>query len=153
MTDRRQFLLTAAHLLPLALACSRPSPGRAGPGLAPALRPSADEATGLSLLQLPEGFRYSSLGWTGDAMTDGRPTPPMHDGMAVVRARGDRLTLIRNHEITHDGSVCYHCWLPERFIREKPVKLTVSTLGLLQPTKFLKDVWAGLDGTRFEQPS
>jgi hypothetical protein len=38
----------------------------------------------LPLLALPEGFSYSSYGWTGDPMSDSRPTPGSHDGMAVV---------------------------------------------------------------------
>jgi hypothetical protein len=59
------------------------------------------------------------------------------------------------HVITHDRHLCYHCWLPEGVIREMSVKLTISTLGLSRPTEFLegKAMWAGLDGTRFEQPS
>jgi uncharacterized protein len=46
--------------------------------------PVLDETTGLPLLQLPEGFRYISYGWTGDVMSDGVATPNLHDGMAVV---------------------------------------------------------------------
>lgn len=63
------------------------------------LRPVRDLRTKLPLLQLPEGFSYRSLGWTGDALDDGTPTPGAHDGMGVVRQQGDRLTLVRNHEI------------------------------------------------------
>jgi len=66
------------------------------------LAPVADRATGLALLRLPPGFHYQSFGWTGDAMEDGTPTPPRHDGMAVLRAGGpgsDELILVRNHEI------------------------------------------------------
>lgn len=58
----------------------------------------ADEATGLPLLQLPEGFRYTSFGWTGDIMSDGRPTPSNHDGMAVVAADANKVVIVRNHE-------------------------------------------------------
>ena len=67
---------------------------------AAALRPVADEVTGLELLKLPPGFRYRSLGWTGDPMADGAPTPDRHDGMAVIDADPARgtLTIIRNHE-------------------------------------------------------
>lgn len=54
------------------------------------LAPVADRTTGLPLLQLPEGFAYCSYGWTGDPMSNGRPCPGSHDGMAVVRARGHR---------------------------------------------------------------
>lgn len=66
----------------------------------PSLRPVADASTGLELLKLPEGFSYRSLGWAGDPMSDGAPTPDRHDGMAVVDIdpRAGTLTLIRNHE-------------------------------------------------------
>lgn len=73
------------------------------------LAPVADRSTGLPLLLLPPGFRYSSFGWTGDAMDDGNPTPSNHDGMAVMQrspslrngrglGRGPELVLVRNHE-------------------------------------------------------
>ena len=39
------------------------------------LQPVNDEATGLPLLRLPEGFRYLTYGWKGDTMSDGTPTP------------------------------------------------------------------------------
>jgi hypothetical protein len=48
-----------------------------------AIAPTADENTGLNLLQLPPGFKYWSFGWTGDPLDDGTPTPERHDGMAV----------------------------------------------------------------------
>jgi hypothetical protein len=65
------------------------------------IAPVRDLATGLPLLALPKGFRYTSFGWTGDIMSDGSPTPARHDGMAVVQASGPagrELVLIRNHE-------------------------------------------------------
>src|SRR5262245_50353560 len=70
----------------------------AGPSPYGPIRPARDESTGLPLLQLPDGFRYLSYGWTGDPMADGVPTPNLHDGMAVVEAQGDsgRLILVRN---------------------------------------------------------
>jgi secreted PhoX family phosphatase len=81
----------------------------AGKQLAPAaspygpIAPVDDRSTGLPLLQLPQGFSYQSHGWTGDPMSDGRPTPGSHDGMAVVQSscrhgRGSELVLVRNHE-------------------------------------------------------
>ena len=57
-----------------------------------------DEATGLPLLKLPEGFRYVSFGWAGDTMSDGRQTPGKHDGMAAFQVGPGRLRLVRNHE-------------------------------------------------------
>jgi secreted PhoX family phosphatase len=65
------------------------------------LSPVADGTTGLPLLKLPEGFTYTSFGWTGDTMSDGTLTPDRHDGMAVVSGQGGasgECVLIRNHE-------------------------------------------------------
>ncbi len=66
------------------------------------LRPAPDLATGLHLLQLPEGFSYRSFSWTGDMMNDGQTTPDRHDGMAVIAEQdgklGTELVLVRNHE-------------------------------------------------------
>ena len=61
-----------------------------------------DNATGLPLLKLPEGFEYTTFGWTGDPMDNGMPTPSNHDGMGVIWAeqRGNDVdvVLVRNHE-------------------------------------------------------
>ena len=62
------------------------------------LRPAVDEATGLPLLKLPEGFRYTSFGWAGDRLADGGITPGKHDGMAAFDAGSGRVRLVRNHE-------------------------------------------------------
>ena len=66
--------------------------------------PVRDHETGLELLQLPQGFQYRSFAWTGDRMSNGRPVPGGHDGMAVVAERvvpgiGATTLLIRNHEL------------------------------------------------------
>lgn len=61
------------------------------------LLPQPDENTGRTLLALPRGFRYWSLGATGSTMSDGRPTPPSHDGTAAF-ADGRLVRLVRNHE-------------------------------------------------------
>ncbi|MFI6294289.1 alkaline phosphatase PhoX [Nonomuraea sp. NPDC050790] len=113
--DRRRFLRTAAIGAaaggPLAALSARTADAATmvkhpfsvdyGP-----LRPVRDRTTGLELLKLPEGFSYISHGWTGDRMTDGRPTPALHDGMAAFRPRwgfrygGPHVTvLVRNHEV------------------------------------------------------
>ncbi len=64
------------------------------------LRPVRDGTTGLPLLRLPAGFNYVTFAWAGEALSDGSPCPGAHDGMGVVKQEGDRLTLIRNHEIS-----------------------------------------------------
>ena len=48
------------------------------------IAPAIDRTTGLPLLQLPKGFKYSSFSWAGDTMADGVACPGLHDGMAVV---------------------------------------------------------------------
>lgn len=68
------------------------------------LAPALDASTGLPLLRLPEGFWYTSFGWTDDPLVGGAPTPPNHDGMAVVGQVGSNLVLVRNHEVGGIGT-------------------------------------------------
>jgi len=104
--DRRSFLLVggacaiAAGLTTLSarLLSGSTLTGGYGP-----LHPAKDESTGLELIKLPEGFRYRTFGWTGDPLSDGGKTPPLHDGMAVVKTDGDRITLVRNQEVVGRG--------------------------------------------------
>src|SRR5262245_18083427 len=103
--DRRSFLMGAAATaaIPFAALNARvDAQGRArghvrGVGYGP-LAPVRDETTGLPLLELPDGFRYVSFGWTGDLMANGQPTPSSHDGMATFHGGGHRVRLVRNHE-------------------------------------------------------
>lgn len=67
------------------------------------LRPVKDLTTGLPLLLLPPGFSYRTFGWADDPLADGTPTPAAHDGMGVVAHSGDKLVLVRNHELVTDG--------------------------------------------------
>jgi secreted PhoX family phosphatase len=53
-------------------------------------------------LSLPHGFSYVSFGAAGSRMSDGLKTPPAHDGQGVFAAGGNRIRLIRNHEIDLD---------------------------------------------------
>src|SRR5215510_9895149 len=82
--------------------------------------PVASENTGEILLALPAGFKYTAFGRTGSIMSDGRPTPPSHDGMAAFETHDDQdddhdddgrddndqghdnrlITLVRNHEVS-----------------------------------------------------
>jgi secreted PhoX family phosphatase len=102
--SRRNFLLSAgaaAFATPLEALRSRLEAGFAPPAefsYGP-LRPVNDAATGMPLLELPEGFRYVSFGWTGDAMDDGRRVPPLHDGMAAFAGEKGQIVLVRNHEV------------------------------------------------------
>jgi len=62
------------------------------------LSPVADQATGLPLIALPEGFTYTSYGWTGQRKSDGNYTPTDHDGMEIAAARGNTIAIVRNYE-------------------------------------------------------
>ena len=102
--SRRNFLFSAgaaAFATPLGALRSRLEAGFAVPaelGYGP-IRPVNDATTGLPLLELPEGFRYLTFGWTGDPMDDGRRVPPLHDGMAAFAGANGRVVLVRNHVI------------------------------------------------------
>lgn len=70
-----------------------------------------DKATGLPLLALPEGFEYTSFGWTGQKKSDGRYTPTDHDGMAVVAASENVVALVRNYELSAgEGNPSWPAW-------------------------------------------
>jgi len=66
------------------------APGNGGYG---PLRPAGPE------LGLPEGFSYIRFGGEGTPMSNGRPTPGAHDGMAAFPGPRGTLRLVRNHEI------------------------------------------------------
>jgi len=50
-------------------------------------------------LELPEGFWYVRFGAAGDKMSNGKPTPNFHDGMAAFAGPGGTIRLVRNHEV------------------------------------------------------
>lgn len=63
------------------------------------LVPTASANTGEILLALPSGFQYTVIGKSGSLMSNGVPTPILHDGMTVFQQRGSaNWVVIRNHE-------------------------------------------------------
>jgi uncharacterized protein len=66
------------------------------------LVPTVSENTGETLLALPEGFKYNVFGRTGSIMSDGRPTPPAHDGMAAFETHNDDDDCDNDHHDHHD---------------------------------------------------
>jgi uncharacterized protein len=50
-------------------------------------------------LDLPDGFWYVRFGAVGDKMSNGKPTPNYHDGMAAFPGPGGTIRLVRNHEV------------------------------------------------------
>jgi len=104
--SRRRFLLAGGSLAATLglgrvgelLASAGDPNNRKNAGYGP-LAPVRDLTTGLPLLTLPAGFVYRSFGWAGDALLGGGVCPDAHDGMGVVAADGEVITLVRNHEI------------------------------------------------------
>lgn len=52
------------------------------------------------LFDLPEGFSYTVVQRAGDPMGDGLIAPRNMDGMGCFRLGGDRIALVRNHELS-----------------------------------------------------
>ena len=88
----------AAFASPLHAFQARIAAGRSimGAGYGP-LIPATDMTTGLKLLELPPGFKYMTLGWAGDPMSNAVPTPARHDGMAAFQAKGNLIALVRKY--------------------------------------------------------
>jgi secreted PhoX family phosphatase len=94
--------------------------GTRGPSPYGPLVPARDMATGLDLIRLPRGFRYTTFSWNGDVMDDGNIVRRGHDGMGAMQFVDDHrdhddgdkdkdddrddddrdrvISLIRNHE-------------------------------------------------------
>jgi len=107
------------------------------------LREALDLETGLPLILLPEGFRYRTFSWSGDAMTNGEPTPDLHDGMGVIAAhgRGDDLevTLVRNHE----RAISHPILAKARYDRSSPTGQGFAPAGGTTTLRFRGRQWVG----------
>lgn len=115
--DRRTFLKDLAYFSGgLALACSSlnnrvlAAANSSAPGSLKAfgygeILPTAAKNTGETFLSLPQGFEYNIIGRSKSMMADGRPTPPLHDGMHTFKVK-NQLRIVRNHEVSNG-------WLPK----------------------------------------
>ena len=52
------------------------------------------------VFDLPEGFSYTVVSRAGEPMSDGLATPSKMDGMGCFGLGGDRVALVRNHELS-----------------------------------------------------
>jgi uncharacterized protein len=95
-TTRRQFLATgSAFAALLASGCvMRTQPESLDPSYGPLQQDPA------GLLDLPPGFTYRVISRLGDPMQDGGTVPNNADGMGCFALPGNRLALVRNHELT-----------------------------------------------------
>ena len=57
------------------------------------------------ILRLAPGLEYSIISEKGSRMSDGLSVPDHADGMAAFPLRGQRIALIRNHEIGHFSKI------------------------------------------------
>lgn len=57
------------------------------------------EAAG-AILEVPEGFAYTAFHVSGMRMSDRKPCPSDHDGMACFAGRRGSLILVQNHELS-----------------------------------------------------
>ncbi len=102
-TSRRQLIRASAATLAFA-GFSRFAMAQDG---ATAIEGYRSEVTGYGplkrdpagLFDLPEGFTYTVVSKAGDRMSDGLITPYKMDGMGCFPLDGDRVALVRNHEI------------------------------------------------------
>lgn len=124
--SRRNFLAMAGStavgvtaLSPLEALFSRVAQGQVAGGvgygpLSPKMPTNASELAGLvidgidlgktPILQLPTGFNYTAFSITGQTMTDGKPVPGNHDGMAAFAGPNRTTILVRNHELNNTSS-------------------------------------------------
>ena len=51
------------------------------------------------IFDLPDGFSYRVISQAGESMDDGLLVPHKFDGMGSISLGGDRVALIRNHEL------------------------------------------------------
>jgi secreted PhoX family phosphatase len=97
-STRRDFLgaTSTAFAALLASGCAiRPLRGTSSD---PSYGPLLSDPAGV--LDLPEGFSYRVVSRFGDAMDDGGTVPGNADGMGCFALPGNRLALVRNHELT-----------------------------------------------------
>ncbi|HZL70919.1 MAG TPA: alkaline phosphatase PhoX [Planctomycetota bacterium] len=106
-----------------------------------------DLETGLPLIMLPKGFTYRSLGWAGDALANGTPTPGLHDGMGVVQQEGDDwAVLVRNHEVRSVGN-SINSFAPAAITYDPKGGGGTTNLLVNLKTGRLKKAWASIGGT------
>lgn len=103
-TRRTLLAATGSAFAALAMGCAPSEASASGEGTA-ALPYGPLRADPEGLLDLPEGFSYRILSRLGDAMDDGGTVPDRADGMGCFALPGNRIALVRNHELKpgHDA--------------------------------------------------
>lgn len=100
LINRRQFAaagLASAAFTGLARAALSVQQDTAYRSEVPGFGPLRNDLAGL--LDLPEAFSYGIISRFGEVMDDGFIVPDKFDGMAAIPIGGNRLALVRNHEL------------------------------------------------------
>ena len=98
LANRRRFLQATGTAFAALAANGCTRGGLASAPGAPGYGPLVADPNGL--IDLPAGFSYRILSSLGDAMADGGTVPDQADGMGCFDLGGDRIALVRNHELT-----------------------------------------------------
>lgn len=110
------------------------------------ISPKPDMRDGVTRLALPDGFTYTSFGLAGSTMSDGRPTPAAHDGMAafVLAKDNGKIRLVRNHEARTPGPA----FVPAQNAYDSATGSGGTTTLIFNPATFSLDRdFASLGGT------
>ncbi len=116
---------------------SEPASGGYGP-----LSRRRAKNTGRELLALPADFEYTEFGAVGSTMTDGRPTPSLHDGMAAFPGVGT-VRLVRNHEVSGTGTPI----TDPALAYDRRARGGTTTIDVHPITRLPVRSWASLGGT------
>lgn len=96
------------------------------------------------LLDLPRGFQYRAFSQVGDRMSDGRPVPDRHDGMAAFPGPNNTTILVRNHE--HSPGDPTGVEAPDN-LKYDPTNKGGTTTLMVGPNRQLIRDYASLAGT------
>ena len=72
------------------------------------LIPTAAKNTGETFLALPRGFEYNVIGKKGVTMSDGRPTPTLHDGMHTFKVEERAADRPKSRGQLYQNAGCRH---------------------------------------------
>jgi hypothetical protein len=98
------------------------------------------------LLDLPVGFQYRAFSRTGDIMSDSKPVPGDHDGMAAFPGPRGTTILVRNHELSPDEVTKPKVEAPEEKQYDPLCRGGTTTLIVGQNRELIRD-FASLAGT------
>ena len=112
------------------------------------LIPTASKNTGETFLSLPKGFEYNVIGKKGVAMSDGRVTPTLHDGMHTFKVKNE-LRIVRNHEVTNLGLPVENAAIDPRNAYDSAAGGGTSTMVIDAKTRTIVRDFASLSGTLY----